>query len=157
MADFRTITLTRSVALAALMLAIACSGGRTRLVVRTDFPKELRDAAESTFEEQYPDVDVRFSVAADSTSLREVMDESEPAPFDVWWGASAVSLDQAARGGRLGGTAREQPIRFPPQGSWRRAVPRGEVVHPVRERSRHVSGRRNRSALAGKGARVIRL
>jgi len=110
-ADLRTITLRRSAVLAALMLTMACSGGRTRLVVRTDFPKELRDAAESTFEEQYPDVDVRFSVADDSTSLREVMDESEPAPFDVWWGASAVALDQAARGGRLGGW---MPLRSTP-------------------------------------------
>jgi ABC-type Fe3+ transport system substrate-binding protein len=110
-ADLRAITLTRSVVLAALVLAIACGGGRTRLVVRTDFPKELRDAVESAFEEQYPDVDVRFSVADDSASLREVMDESEPAPFDVWWGASAVALDQAARSGRLGGW---MPLRSTP-------------------------------------------
>ena len=111
MADVRTIALTRSAVLAALVLALACGGGRTRLVVRTDFPKELRDAAESTFEEQYPDVDVRFSVADDSTSFREVMNEGESVPFDVWWGASAFALDQAARSGRLGGW---MPLRATP-------------------------------------------
>jgi ABC-type Fe3+ transport system substrate-binding protein len=110
-AGFRTVTLTRGVVLAVLTLTVACSDGRTRLVVRTDFPEAVRDAAESTFEERYPDIDVRFSVADDSTSFRELMDEGGTDRFDVWWGGSAVTLDQAARSGRLSGW---MPLRSTP-------------------------------------------
>jgi len=86
-------------ALFALVVAAACGDGRRTVHVRTDLPEALRDEVEATFEGAHPSLDVRFSEAAPDETLQAL--SSGEADFDVWWGAPALALESAARGGRL--------------------------------------------------------
>lgn len=88
-------------AVLATVLAVGCGGGRdTVLNVRTTLPGDLLDRIEESFEEENPSVDLRFSEAGDSTSLAELRGAAG-APFDVWWGASGMTLERAKDQGLL--------------------------------------------------------
>ncbi len=97
----------RAGSLTALGLTLLCLGGcddgRTRLVVRTEMPRALRDVVEASFEASEPGVDVRFDVDDEAATVDALSPAAEPAPFDVWWGAAGPSLERAARSGALEG------------------------------------------------------
>jgi iron(III) transport system substrate-binding protein len=85
-----------------LLMAASCGpDDRTQLTVRTTLPDDLRDFVESSFEERYPYIDVRFTEGEVAGSLHELQLAADPPPFDVWWGAPGVALERAADAGLL--------------------------------------------------------
>jgi len=90
----------RTILLTCALVACGCSGRETTLVVRTTLPRDLRDFVEKSFEAKYLDINLRFSVRDDDESFAEAQAE-RGASFDVWWGASAIGLAQAAKAGVL--------------------------------------------------------
>ena len=85
------------------MLTLAACGDASRdttLVVRSTLPDGLLDYVEESFEAANPRVDVRFSTLGAEESLAEATTAGRAA-FDVWWGAPATTLAQAADAGLL--------------------------------------------------------
>lgn len=88
--------------LAGLLLLDGCvDDGRTPLTVRTSLPDALIQQVERSFEAQHPDVDVRFLRGDDGKAAAQLGAPGEAVPFDVWWGASGIQLERAARDGLL--------------------------------------------------------
>ncbi len=95
----------RALAFGALAVALTGCGDRgrdTTLVVRTSYPRELRRDVERSFEAAHPSIDLRFT-AADELETRVELSDPKGPDFDVWWGASATTLQSADEQGWLDG------------------------------------------------------
>ena len=88
------------VVLAAAALGACGTDRDATLVVRTTLADDLRDYVEDSFEGANPTIDLQFTEATDLRSLEE-LHNGGAVSFDVWWGASAESLERAASAGLL--------------------------------------------------------
>lgn len=77
------------------VLSCGPSSRDTVLLVRTTLPQALADYVEESFEAEHRDVNIRFTGGEDEESLAEALSPGG-ARFDVWWGAPALSLAEAA-------------------------------------------------------------
>lgn len=86
---------------ALLLAGCADEARQTTLVVRTTMPRELRTVVERSFEAAHLDVDVRFTEGEPAASFHDLQVAEDAAPFDVWWGAPATTLQRAGDNGLL--------------------------------------------------------
>lgn len=87
--------------LGVVVVGCAEESRQTTLTVRTTLPRELRNAVERSFEAVHTDVDVRFTEGGPAASFHDLQVADGAAPFDVWWGAPATTLQRAGDIGLL--------------------------------------------------------
>lgn len=92
---------------------MACSDGRTPLVVYSPHGRELLTLAEQTFEAANPDVDVRWLDMGSQDVLDRIRSERANPQADVWFGGPSSLFQQAVADSLL------EPYRP----SWADAVP----------------------------------
>lgn len=79
-----------------LALLLACSDGRTPLVVYSPHGRELLMLAEQTFEAIHPDVDLRWLDMGSQDVLDRVRSERANPQADVWYGGPSSLFQRAA-------------------------------------------------------------
>ncbi|MEW5975799.1 MAG: extracellular solute-binding protein [Acidobacteriota bacterium] len=77
------------------------SGSRRTIVVYSTHGKELLTEFEKGFEQENPDLDVRWLDMGSQDVLDRVRSEKENPQADVWWGAPSTMYRQAEREGLL--------------------------------------------------------
>lgn len=86
-----------------LVLGSACVMDDPTLIVYTSLPGDFVEEVGRSFEAANPEADVRFVKLDDGTALAQLTKERGGDQTDVWWGASADVLDQAAAAELLAG------------------------------------------------------
>ncbi len=92
-------TVYRLAALSVALLAstaVACSDGRTPLVIYSPHGRGLLTLAEETFEAAHPDVDVRWLDMGSQDALDRIRSERANPQADVWYGGPSMLFSQAA-------------------------------------------------------------
>lgn len=84
-----------TMALAAVV--VACGDGRTPLVLYSPHGRDLLTVMEHTFEERFPDVDVRWLDMGSQEVYDRIRSEQANPQADIWYGGPATILARGAR------------------------------------------------------------
>ncbi len=76
----------RSLIVALVAILAACSDGRTPLVIYSPHGRDLLTLVEQRYEEQHPDVDVRWLDMGSQVVLDRIRSERANPQADVWFG-----------------------------------------------------------------------
>lgn len=94
-------------------LVAGCGDGRTPLVLYSPHGRDLLNLVEESFEELYPEVDVRWLDMGSQEVFDRILSEQANPQADVWFGGPATILARGAEQGLL------EPFRP----AWAEAVP----------------------------------
>jgi iron(III) transport system substrate-binding protein len=94
-------TLGIAVVLVLALMSACADSSSTALIVYSPHGEELLSEYEARFEEQYPDIDVRWLDMGSQDALDRIRSERANPQADVWFGAPATLFSQAEDEGLL--------------------------------------------------------